>query len=54
MGLKICRDCGKTISKTADKCPYCGRKRFTLTRIIIFIFLLILAIGVWLGAIHPM
>lgn len=46
MSLKTCRDCGKAVSKSADKCPHCGRprRRNSPLKIIIAALVLLFAI----------
>lgn len=49
MALTKCSDCGKEISSSASKCPYCGKARTTGTGITIAV---LLAIGIGLGIIY--
>lgn len=48
MALIKCPECGKEISDTIKKCPYCGFRvskwNFNIKRIIVFVFLLIIII----------
>lgn len=47
MSLKICKDCGKEISKTANICPNCGRKQsISCGMIVVIIFIIVPIIGI--------
>lgn len=40
-----CKGCKLTYDKKLYKCPYCHRKRFNPTGLIIFLIILVLALG---------
>ena len=45
MAMKICKDCGTEVSKSAKTCPKCGKKlKHTGLRIILGVIILILGI----------
>lgn len=45
MAMKVCKDCGTEVSKSADSCPKCGRKmKSPVLRIIVGIIILIIGI----------
>ena len=51
MGMKVCKDCGTEVSKSAKTCPKCGRKlKHGGLRIILGILIIIIGIGAIAGA----
>lgn len=52
MALKICKECGAEISKSAKVCPKCGKsqKNFFQRHIILTVILVILVLGIIVGA----
>lgn len=50
MAMKICKDCGTEVSKSAKMCPKCGRKlQHNTLRIILGILIIIIGIGAIAG-----
>lgn len=45
MAKKICKECGKEISKSAKTCPNCGKKQVSKTKVIIIVIIFIAIIG---------
>lgn len=47
MAMKICKDCGTEVSKSAKSCHKCGKKlKHTTLRVILGILIVIIGIGV--------
>lgn len=45
MAMKVCKDCGTEVSKSAKSCPKCGRKlKHTALRVILGIIIIIIGI----------
>lgn len=50
MAMKICKDCGTEVSKSAKMCPKCGRKlQHNTLRVILGILIIIIGIGAIAG-----
>nr|DAF60461.1 MAG TPA: zinc-ribbon domain protein [Myoviridae sp. ctLq07]DAY69517.1 MAG TPA: zinc-ribbon domain protein [Caudoviricetes sp.] len=46
MSMKVCKDCGTEVSKSAKVCPKCGKKlKHTALRVILGILVIIIGIG---------
>ena len=46
MSMKMCKDCGTEVSKSAKVCPKCGKKlKHTTLRVLLGIFVIIIGIG---------
>lgn len=46
MAMKVCKDCGTEISKSAKTCPKCGKKlKHTGLRIVLGLIIIIIGIG---------
>lgn len=45
MAMKICKECGEEISKSAKACPKCGKKQKSTAKTIIIVLVVLFIIG---------
>lgn len=46
MAMKVCKDCGTEVSKSANACPHCGKKlKHTALRVTLGVLIIIIGIG---------